>query len=233
MRLSIIIPAYNEARLLPLCLASLPESADREIIVVDNNSTDCTADIARAAGARVVFEPVNQIARARNAGAAAAGGDWLLFLDADCVMSPALLADICSLMHEPAVVAAGSVMRMPGLPWWAGGMLGLWNFVSVSCRWAAGSLVLCRREAFRGIGGFSEHLYAAEEIDLSRRLKRWGRRRGQKLRILRKHPLQTSGRKLQLYSGREIAGQLLRLMLRPWGALRDRRQLGLWYDGRR
>src|SRR5438876_11028275 len=54
-----------------------------ELIVCDNNSDDRTAQIARAAGARVVFEPVNQIARARNTGAAHAAGEWLIFIDAD------------------------------------------------------------------------------------------------------------------------------------------------------
>ena len=54
-----------------------------ELIVCDNNSSDATPAIAAAAGARVVFEPVNQIGRARNAAAAAATGDWLVFVDAD------------------------------------------------------------------------------------------------------------------------------------------------------
>ena len=63
--------------------AFAPRGWDFELIVCDNNSTDRTAEIARAAGATVVFEPVNQIARARNSGAAAATGDWLIFVDAD------------------------------------------------------------------------------------------------------------------------------------------------------
>ena len=51
-----------------------------ELMVCDNNSSDTTAAIARASGARVVFEPVNQIGRARNTGAAAATGEWLVFV---------------------------------------------------------------------------------------------------------------------------------------------------------
>ena len=86
MHLSIVIPAFNEERLIERCLqsisASLAEnftpSFTSEIIVVDNNSTDNTANLARQAGAQVVFEPINQIGRARNAGAAKATGDWLL-----------------------------------------------------------------------------------------------------------------------------------------------------------
>ncbi len=90
MKVSVVIPAFNEARLLGETLrhvqAALTVFTSRgwgvEIIVCDNNSTDATAEIARAAGATVVFEPENQIARARNSGAAAATGDWLIFVDA-------------------------------------------------------------------------------------------------------------------------------------------------------
>lgn len=77
---SIIIPAYNEAENLPATLEALGRAliglTDQvEIIVVDNNSSDSTAEVAKKLGVRVVFEPVNQIARARNAGAIAACGD--------------------------------------------------------------------------------------------------------------------------------------------------------------
>lgn len=241
MRLSVVIPAWNEERRLPGCLAALQAALaataapgrDTELIVVDNNSTDATAALAAAAGARVVFEPVNQISRARNAGAAAATGDWLLFVDADSEVSAGLMAGLWEQIEGGRVIGAGSTLAMTGLPWWAALMLGTWNLVSRSCRWAAGSLLLCRREAFAAAGSFSEKLYAAEEIDLSRRLKRRARRQGLGFVILHRHPLLTSGRKLELYSGGEIAAQLLRLLLRPWASLRDRGRLGVWYDGRR
>ena len=80
MKVSVIIPAWNEEQLLPACLESVRMAfAARpdlrpEVIVVDNNSTDGTAALANAAGARVVFEAKNQIARARNTGAAVATG---------------------------------------------------------------------------------------------------------------------------------------------------------------
>jgi len=77
LKISIIVPAFNEERLLGESLAQIKSAAnafaqrgwDFELIVCDNNSTDRTAEIARAAGATVVFEPVNQIARSRNSGA--------------------------------------------------------------------------------------------------------------------------------------------------------------------
>ena len=241
MHLSIIIPAFNEERLIGACLQSISASLaangvpnfTSEIIVVDNNSTDDTAGLARQAGARVVFEPINQIGRARNAGAAEAKGDWMLFVDADSILNPELLADILRLIEDGKSVGCGSTIRMKEIPWWAGLLLQLWTRVSISFRWAAGALVVCRSDAFREVGGFNRELYAADEIDLCKLLKKWGRQRGLQFVILTKHPLETSSRKMQLYSGREIAGQMLRLILRPRAALQDRKQLSVWCDGRR
>ncbi|HVW65107.1 MAG TPA: glycosyltransferase [Nitrosospira sp.] len=241
MHLSIIIPAFNEERLIEHCLRSVSAALganarpdfSSEVIVVDNNSTDATADLARQAGAQVVFEPVNQIGRARNAGAAVATGDWLLFVDADSTLSPELLGDILRLIEEGKSVGCGSTIKMEGLPWWADGGLRLWTRISTLFRWAAGALVVCRADAFRDVGGFNQQLYAADEIDLSELLKKWGRKRGLDFVILARHPLETSARKVKLYSGPEMAAQMLRLMLHPRKALQDRKQLSVWYDGRR
>jgi glycosyltransferase involved in cell wall biosynthesis len=97
--ISFIIPAFNEAKLLPETLAGIRRAADVltvrnvawEIVVCDNNSTDDTARIAEQHGARVVFEKVNQISRARNTGASIAAGDWFVFIDADSVPPGGLL----------------------------------------------------------------------------------------------------------------------------------------------
>src|SRR6185369_12224787 len=96
LKLSVVVPAFNEERLLVATLDSIKAAAQGlgdwnwELVVCDNNSTDRTAEVARAAGAKVVFEPHNQISRARNTGAAAATGEWLLFVDADSTPSRAL-----------------------------------------------------------------------------------------------------------------------------------------------
>lgn len=241
MHLSIVIPAFNEERLIERCLQSISASLaanftpsiTSEIIVVDNNSTDNTANLARQAGAQVVFEPINQIGRARNAGAAKATGDWLLFVDADSVLNPELLADILRLIEDGKSVGCGSTLHMQGLPWWANWTLQLWTGASILFRWAAGALVVCRSDAFRDVGGFNQELYAADEISLSEQLKQWGRQRGLQFIILTQHPLETSSRKVALYSGREIAGQILRVLLHPRRTLQDKKQLSIWYDGRR
>lgn len=241
MKLSIIVPAYNEERLLAGCLRSINTAlaANRdfgittEVVVVDNNSTDRTAEIAMQAGARVCFETLEQISRARNAGAATANGEWLMFVDADTYVSAGLLEAIFRLIGSGSAVGCGSTLRMDGAPVWARLALAVWTVTSVVFRWAAGSLFVCRADAFREVGGFSRALYAAEEIDLSRRLKQWGRRHELGFVILRRHPVRSSARKLKLYTGWEIFGQLLRLCLRPRRTLHDKKYLAMWYDGRR
>jgi hypothetical protein len=241
MHLSIIIPAFNEELLIEACLKSVHAllatnarpGLTSEMIVVDNNSTDNTAELARRAGAQVIFEPVNQIGRARNTGAAGATGDWLLFVDADSILNPELLGDILRLIEEGRIVGCGSAIKMQGLPWWASGVLRLWTATSVLFRWAAGALVVSRADAFRDVGGFDQELYAADEITLSEKLKKWGRTRGLQFPILTKHPLESSPRKVQLYSAGEIFGQIARVMLSPRRSLQDKKHLSVWYDGRR
>lgn len=241
MHLSIIIPAFNEERLIMHCLDSVAESLaanqkpgfTAEIIVVDNNSTDKTAELATQAGAKVVFEPINQIGRARNSGATVATGEWLLFVDADSLLNPGMVADILNMIESGQYVGCGSVMHMPDLPWWGKAAIQLWTVFSVVFHWASGALVVCRADAFREVGGFNQELFAADEIDLSQLLKKWGRKHGLKFTILTRHPLVTSPRKVQLYSGWEIVSQILRVIFSPRRSLQDKKKLPIWYDGRR
>src|SRR3954470_24814615 len=91
---SFIVPAWNEERDLPKCLESLqrqilpPNLSAVEIIVVDNQSTDSTAEVARSLGARIVSVPPGSPSKSRNAGAREALGGWLAFIDADSELAP-------------------------------------------------------------------------------------------------------------------------------------------------
>jgi glycosyltransferase involved in cell wall biosynthesis len=231
VKLSIIVPAFNEEKLLGETLACIREAAsglEAELIVCDNNSTDRTAEIARQAGAKVVFEPVNQISRARNAGAAAATGDWLVFVDADSFPERGLFQDLIQAIGSGRFVGGGATVRFDHADRVATAAVAAWNAISRAMRWAAGSFVFCKASAFRELGGFSTELYASEEIDFSRRLKRLGR-----LVILRRHPLRTSGRKMRLYSKREYLSLAARIVLSGGRALRKREACFAWYDGRR
>ena len=237
MKISIVVPAFNEEKMLPLCLAAIWEAKRAldergwrtELVVCDNNSTDRTAEIAEEAGAVVVAEPVNQISRARNAGAAAASGDWLVFIDADSFPDRDLFAELAEAIATGRCIGGGATIRFDATAdRFARSALAAWNGISRVARWAAGSFVFCRAAAFRELGGFSTELYASEEIDFSRRLKRLGR-----FVILHRHPLLTSGRKARLYTKREFAAFFLRTVLRRGRTLRSRDECFAWYDGRR
>ena len=115
-RLTVIIPAFNEEAYLAATLDSIRASAEQltagsnadvETIVVDNSSVDGTADIARASGVTVVFEPVQGISRARNTGARHAAGDVLVFIDADVSVPHDLLQTIHLAMGDPKCIGGG------------------------------------------------------------------------------------------------------------------------------
>jgi len=241
MRISVIVPAFNEERLIVETLQQVQAAMgafavrqwESELIVCDNNSTDRTAELARAHGAKVVFEPVNQIARARNSGAAAAAGDWLIFVDADSRPSAELFQEVAEQIAGGACLAGGCTVRLEGNYGLAGRSIGLWNAISRCMSWMAGSFIFCEAGAFRKLGGFSAELFAAEELDLSKRLKVLARETGRKIVILHRHPLVTSGRKFHLYTAREHFWFLLKTVL-GWGrTLRSRESCPTWYDGRR
>ncbi len=240
-KVSVVIPAFNEERLLPATLEAVREASrgfedrgwDHEWIVCDNNSTDRTAEIAAAAGARVVFEPVNQIGRARNAGARVATGDWILFVDADSRPTRELFADAVAAASRRDLIAIGSTLRLDG-----GGLSAAiaaegWNLLSRLGRLLAGSFIMVDRAAFEAIGGFSLEFYAGEELDLVRRLKSHGKRDQRRIVVLHQHPLETSARKVRLYGPLETLGFLLRAVFRPGSILRNRDSCFLWYDARR
>jgi glycosyltransferase involved in cell wall biosynthesis len=241
VKLSVIVPAYNEEKLIAGSLRSIRESLaanarpglETEVIVADNNSTDATARLAREAGATVVFEPVNQIGRARNAGAAAATGDWLVFIDADSHPSPGLIGAVLDAIERGGVAGGGSTVSMRGFSWKGRLILRVWNAVSRTLRWAAGSFIFCRADAFRAAGGFNLDLYATEELDFSKRLKRLARDEGTRFVILRSHPLETSPRRLQLYTMREMLALAWTAVLHPLSAPRRKEHVRMWYDGRR
>lgn len=241
MKISVIVPAFNEEKLIGETLrkiqAAMPAFAragwETQLVVCDNNSTDRTAELARAAGALVVFEPINQIARARNRGAAAATGDWLIFVDADSHPGAELFAEVAEEIQSGRCLAGGCTVKLQGsYPVWSA-VTGLWNGISRLCKYAAGSFIFCEAAAFSKVGGFSHELFASEEIDLSKRLKQLARATGKRIVILHRHPLLTSPRKMHLYTLREHLWFLAKTVFSFGRTLTDRAECHTWYDGRR
>ncbi|TVQ47465.1 MAG: glycosyltransferase [Gammaproteobacteria bacterium] len=233
-RLSIIVPAWNEADWLPETLVHLQAACAGltctwELLVVDNASDDETAALAATAGARVVHEAEQGIARARNTGAAAAAGQWLLFVDADTRPPVALLARTEAALADGALCGGGAVLDFDGLgtPIYRLGTR-LWNRLSRAAGLAAGCYLFVTREAFEAVGGFNAQLYAGEEVFLSRRLRRWARAHGQRFEVLDGPPVLTSGRKAEWFSPWQHAVVMLTLLLFPL-ALRSRRLSWFWY----
>ena len=241
MKISIIVPAFNEEKLIADTLRRISTATAAfsqrgwasELIVCDNNSTDRTAELAQAAGAQVVFEPINQIGRARNKGAAAASGDWLIFIDADSHPNPELFADVAAAIQSGTCLAGGSTVRLDASRLGARLVTGCWNLISRCGRYLAGSFIFCEAAAFRQVGGFSLELFASEELDLSKRFKKLAAQTRKKIVVLHSHPLTTSTRKFHLYSAWEHLRFMSKTAMRLGGTLKSARECHLWYDGRR
>ncbi len=241
MLISVIVPAFNEERLLGESLrqvqAAMTAFARRgwstELIVCDNNSTDRTAEVARGTGAQVIFEPINQIGRARNRGASAATGDWLIFIDADSHPSAELFDDVATQIASGQCLAGGSTIRLEaGYP--TGNLItALWNMASRRLRWMAGSFIFCDAAAFRKLGGFDTNLFASEELELSKRLKSLARAERKRIVILHRHPILTSARKMHLYSTGEHLRFMAKTILSGGKTLKSAEASHIWYDGRR
>lgn len=231
---SIIIPAYNEQDWLPKTLSTLHKAMDTlslpgEVIVVDNNSGDRTPRIARKHNAQVVFEPVNQISRARNTGARAAKGSHLIFLDADTILSADLLQTALSNLASGKCCGGGVLVDFdkPIKPL-ARAALNFWNRAALKFGLAAGCFIYCLREGFEAVGGFSEKVFASEEIWFSRQLQTWGRKRQMAFQVIPSPRIVTSGRKLEWFTPFEMILTGMMITIFPF-TLRFRIACMHWY----
>jgi len=229
-RLSIVVPAYNEELLLPATLRALETAVaalglPAEIIVVDDGSTDRTADIARGLNACVVPVALRHISGARNAGGRSATGDLLVFVDADTIVPVDVLRAAVKAYEAGAVGGGAGVQYAVNDPRWAVVVTAIVMWVLRRAKWAAGCFVFVRKDVFDRVGGFDERYFASEEIHFSRAVKKHGRF------VMLDGAVITSARKARLFSARAVFVQFL-AMLWP-GALKRRDRLGFWYDGQR
>ena len=240
MRVSIVIPAFNEANYLPRTLGAAHEARAvlaqagwaSEVVVCDNNSTDATAALAKANGARVVYEPFNQIAASRNAAGRAAKGEWLVFVDADTHVSPRLFREMMRAMVRDDCLGGGCRVTFDSGPWLARQTVVIWNTIGQVMRWAAGSFLFCRASAFRELGGFSQEWFAAEEVEYCIRLNRLGQRLAKRMVILNE-PVISSGRKVRALFTLKNLGHGLEAIATLGETLKQRDNCRYWYDSLR
>ena len=185
MLISVIVPAYNEERYLGETLKSIQRAKEfllkkdavpTEIIVVDNSSTDSTSDLARSCGAIVVEEPKRNIARVRNAGACAARGDVLVFIDADTIVPEQLLWRIKEVMASPSCLGGAVDTDYRPTKTLVKVYLQLWRILGKLAGMAQGATQFSRRDVYASLLGYDESLYMGEDADFHWRLKQFAKR---------------------------------------------------------
>lgn len=187
--LSIIIPTYNEEKVIGGMLAKLKSglALPHEIIVTDDKSTDRTVEIARIHADKVLCPAAKHptIAANRNAGAAAANGDFLAFIDADCIMAdPQAFFEraLADFRQYPKMVALTGIMRV--LPeyetysdrfvYFFFNLIRKYKNNLINAGESSGEFQMVRRERFEVVGGFRGDLVTREDADLFWRLSRIG-----------------------------------------------------------
>lgn len=211
MTLSVVIPAYNEEKRLPEHLASLEREIARsgcvvEVIVVNNASTDRTAEIARSyPWVRVVDEPKKGMVRARQAGFLVAKGDLIANLDADTIVPEGWIDTVLSaFVHDVRLVALSGPYIYYDLSWIHRALTRLWYYIGyishlinqyvlhVGAMVQGGNFIL-RRSALEQIGGFDTSIeFYGEDTDIARRMSKVG-----KVTFTFALPMYTTGRRLK------------------------------------
>jgi glycosyltransferase involved in cell wall biosynthesis len=233
--ISFIVPAHNEASYIGRTLASIHEAARAvatvgtayEIIVVDDASTDGTAEIGRQHGATVVSVRHRQIAATRNSGARAAVGERLFFVDADTAINADVLAAAMRVMDRGAA-GGGARARFDGrVPLFARLLLFWLGLLMKLAEMSGGAFMFATREAFQAVGGFDERLFGAEDAAMSLALKREGRF------VVLWRTVLTSGRRVRQLGGLRMLTALFRMAFFP-SMLRNRSSVeSIWYESNR
>ena len=210
MKLSFVIPAYNEEALLRQCVHSIVqqlayESIDAEIIVVNNASTDRTREVAASfPEVRVIDEPRKGLVRARQAGFLAATGDLIANVDADTMLTPGWIAKVYTrFLRDPALVALSgpciyydlaAPMRVGVRLFYALAFVSYLTtrFVLNRSSLLQGGNYVIRRDALRAIGGYNTAIeFYGEDTDAAYRLHQIG-----KVVFTLRLPIYASGRRL-------------------------------------
>jgi glycosyltransferase involved in cell wall biosynthesis len=237
--LSIIIPAWNEEKHIARTIASLRQAIahyqrerpghDAEIIVVDNNSSDRTGEVARAEGVQVVFEPVNNIGKARNAGVTAARGQYIAFCDADNLVTENLVMLIHDHLEDPRIAGGGTWIEPVRRNLKISFFYFIWGIYVTFSRVGVG-MMHCRKSDFESFGGFNEEIYAAEDVQLAYDLRKIGKPRGQRFELIRAGWIITSTRKIDQTPLWEMLAKLIGFGFGLQKKIRSKQYCEHWYD---
>jgi glycosyltransferase involved in cell wall biosynthesis len=236
--ISVIVPAYNEAKLLPRSLGSLRHSVLRladetpetgtELIVVDNGSRDATALVTAEYGATVVSEARRNVSSARNAGAKSALGDLLAFVDADYRVPMEFLPRVVTHFRaDLTLTAAGTKVAVepteidPITRGCAAVSLALLRHIMTM----SFGIFIVRRAYFDELGGFDQSLYAYEDVEFLRRMKQRERAGHGRYQILDGLTAYTSARG---FYRRGMIRTYTRMAISK-SAWRDPAKCGYWY----
>jgi glycosyltransferase involved in cell wall biosynthesis len=211
--ISFIVPAHNEEPWIGKCLRSIRTTMEKvsepyEVIVVDDASTDSTREIARRMGSLTLRVEHRKISAVRNAGARTARGEFLFFVDADTQANEQAVSTALAAMRSGAA-GGGCVPDLEGqIPFWARIIHFLACVLARLIRLVGGCFLFSTREAYTATGGFSESLYAGEDIAFVQALKKVGRF------VVPTPTVVTSGRKLAVAGPWEVIGLMLRIAIR-------------------
>ena len=196
-KVSVIVPAHNEGARVGRCLEALQSqsypSASIEILLVDNNSTDDTADIARRLGVTCLTESIQNAENARNTGARSSSGSVLAFTDADCIADADWIESGVAALRGHDLVA-GFVQFTPGSARWSlwqtyDAVFNLQHEESVRDRGVAFTANLfLPRSLYDSLGGFPEDSLGGGDFLLTRRASEEGRSLGYEPRAIVAHP---------------------------------------------
>ena len=179
---SVIIPVRDKAAYVPECVGSVADAVaatpDAELIIVDNGSTDGSRELCEALvrGPVRLIDSSGTIAHVRNTGAGAARGEWLYFIDCDCVVPRDLLTRLRIVARDPAVSVTGCRVDYPLDRSW---IERTWHLMhsregdGERSYLNSGNFAL-RRAAFEAVGGFDESLVTGEDAEIGARLRRAG-----------------------------------------------------------
>jgi glycosyltransferase involved in cell wall biosynthesis len=185
MKVSVIIPAYNEEQCLPDTLERIGEALSvaacaSEVVVVDNDSRDGTRRVAEAFGAKVFPEKEHNISRVRNTGAENSTGDVLIFIDADTLVPATLFQKIAAVLEDEKCFGGAVAVGYEGFGRkWMKVYLTGWRFWGAVFNMKQGAAQFCRRSAFEELGGYDQTIFMGEDVEFYWRLSKFaGRNEG-------------------------------------------------------